>query len=139
MLVTRHGIKSAPAIGGKLVVDGGFPKFYNPKWELNRKDMKAAGKYTSDELFNLDDQQYAYLYNIINYISRPDLPGTDKKILYINDSQATPSSPRTYARVAFSESIASAESMFHITLEGMNFIQCMKKILCHTTVTIDTH
>ena len=67
--------------GGRLVFDGGFPKFYNSTWGTYRGGINNGSVSIYDPSI---PAQYPYFYNVINHVERED--GSNKKLLYINDA-----------------------------------------------------
>lgn len=66
--------------GGRLVFDGGFPKFYNTAWSPYRVGITNGSVSIYDSSV---PAQFSYFYNVINHVERED--GSNKKLLYIND------------------------------------------------------
>jgi hypothetical protein len=67
--------------GGRLVFDGGFPKFYNSKWASYSAGIKNGSVSIYDSSV---PAQYPYFYNAISHVEREE--GSQKKLLYINDA-----------------------------------------------------
>jgi hypothetical protein len=67
--------------GGRLVFDGGFPKFYNTSWQTYRTGVNNGSVSIYDPSL---PAQYPYFYNTIKHVEREE--GSQKKLLYINDA-----------------------------------------------------
>ena len=67
--------------GGRLIFDGGFPKFYNNAWNPYRGGVNNGTVSIYDSSI---PAQFPYLYNAINHVEREE--GSRKKLLYINDA-----------------------------------------------------
>ena len=67
--------------GGRLVFDGGFPKFYNDTWSTYSAGINNGSVSIYDPSI---PAQYPYFYNAINHVERED--NSRKRLLYINDA-----------------------------------------------------
>ena len=67
--------------GGRLVFDGGFPKFYNSTWNSIKAPIISGAKSIYDPSI---PAQFPYFYNAINHVEREE--ASNKKLLYINDA-----------------------------------------------------
>lgn len=76
------GCDGGGVVGGKMVLDGGFPKFYNSKWS----NWKATnGVATLDKVYSSTEGQWAYFINALLYVTPIGVKPSNAKILYIND------------------------------------------------------
>ena len=89
--------------GGKLVFDGGFPKFYDTKWNNSYKT----------DMFNVSTPgQWPYMVNAMKYCTSSRSSRTNK-VLYINDAGS-----QNYGYTTFNDGIAGCAdyllSLIHI-------------------------
>lgn len=91
--------------GGKLVFDGGFPKFYDSGWSDSYKD----------DMYGADTPgKWPYLVNVMKYCSGARTTRTNK-VCYINDAESG-----NYQYGRFDGGIQGCAEYLGWTMEGLN-------------------